>query len=158
MFPGDILTLGKSFDKLPRSDSQPLFRRYKPADFQPNGSYRTISVVAEKDGKTLAGPVTQRLPRSYGCGVELRTPEESLHNSASGFKALITGLFRAHALIPANIHRGKRVEVPLFLTPRRHPDMLASSPIPHSLYRWSPVFMTIKVVSIEIHVTHRSPN
>jgi hypothetical protein len=29
------------------------FVAYKPADFQPNGSYRPISVIAEKDGKRL---------------------------------------------------------------------------------------------------------
>jgi hypothetical protein len=29
------------------------FVAYKPADFQPNGSYRTISVTAEKEGKRL---------------------------------------------------------------------------------------------------------
>jgi VWFA-related protein len=53
MFPGDILTLGKSFDKLHDLIRSRYFVAYKPADFQPNGSYRTISVVAEKDGKRL---------------------------------------------------------------------------------------------------------
>lgn len=53
MFPGDILTLGKSFDKLHDLIRSRYFVAYKPADFQPNGSYRAISIIAEKDGKRL---------------------------------------------------------------------------------------------------------
>lgn len=53
MFPGDIMTLGKSFDKLHDLIRSRYFIAYKPADFQPNGTYRTISVIAEKDGKRL---------------------------------------------------------------------------------------------------------
>ena len=53
MFPGDILTLGKSFDKLHELIRSRYFIAYKPADFQPNGSYRTISILAEKNGKHL---------------------------------------------------------------------------------------------------------
>src|ERR1035441_10388403 len=53
MFPGDILTLGKSFDKLHDLIRSRYFVAYKPADFQPNGNYRTISVTAEKEGKRL---------------------------------------------------------------------------------------------------------
>ena len=53
MFPGDIMTLGKSFDKLHDLIRSRYFIAYKPADFQPNGSYRTITVTAEKDGKRL---------------------------------------------------------------------------------------------------------
>lgn len=53
MFPGDILTLNKSFDKLHDLIRSRYFVAYKPADFQPNGSYRTITVTAEKDGKRL---------------------------------------------------------------------------------------------------------
>ncbi len=53
MFPGDIMTLGKSFDKLHDLIRSRYFIAYKPADFQPNGSYRAISVTAEKDGKRL---------------------------------------------------------------------------------------------------------
>jgi VWFA-related protein len=53
MFPGDIMTLGKSFDKLHDLIRSRYFVAYKPADFQPNGSYRTITVTAEKDGKRL---------------------------------------------------------------------------------------------------------
>jgi Ca-activated chloride channel family protein len=53
IFPDNILTLGKSFDKLHDLIRSRYFAAYKPADFMPNGSYRTISVSAEKDGKHL---------------------------------------------------------------------------------------------------------
>jgi Ca-activated chloride channel homolog len=53
LFPGDMQTLGKSFDKLHDLIRSRYFVAYKPAGFQPNGSYRTISVIAEKDGKRL---------------------------------------------------------------------------------------------------------
>ena len=53
MFPGDILSLGKSFDKLSDLIRSRYFVAYKPADFQPDGSYRTITVLAEKNGKRL---------------------------------------------------------------------------------------------------------
>ncbi len=53
MFPGDMLTLGKSFDKLHDLIRSRYFIAYKPADFEPNGSYRTISVIAQRDGKRL---------------------------------------------------------------------------------------------------------
>ena len=53
IFPDNILTLGKSFDKLHDLIRSRYFVAYKPADFMPNGSYRTISVSAEKDGKHL---------------------------------------------------------------------------------------------------------
>jgi Ca-activated chloride channel homolog len=51
MFPGDMMTLGKSFDKLHDLIRSRYFVAYKPTDFQPNGSYRTISIIAEKNGK-----------------------------------------------------------------------------------------------------------
>jgi VWFA-related protein len=53
MFPGDIRTLGRSLDKLNELIRSRYFVAYKPADFQPDGSYRPISVIAEKDGKRL---------------------------------------------------------------------------------------------------------
>ncbi len=53
IFPDNIQTLGKSFDKLHELIRSRYFVAYKPADFQPNGSYRSISVTAEKDGKHL---------------------------------------------------------------------------------------------------------
>lgn len=53
LFPGDIVSLGKSFDRLRDLIRSRYFIAYKPAEFQPNGSYRTINIVAEKDGKHL---------------------------------------------------------------------------------------------------------
>jgi VWFA-related protein len=53
MFPGDVLTLNKSFDKLHDLIRSRYFIAYKPADFQPDGSYRAITIVAEKNGKHL---------------------------------------------------------------------------------------------------------
>jgi len=53
MFPGDMMTLSKSFDKLHDLIRSRYFVAYKPANFQPNGSYRAISVIAEKDGNRL---------------------------------------------------------------------------------------------------------
>lgn len=51
LFPGDIMTLGRSLDKLHDLIRSRYFIAYKPANFEANGSYRSISVVAEKDGK-----------------------------------------------------------------------------------------------------------
>jgi hypothetical protein len=45
--------LGSSFDKLHELIRSRYFIAYKPADFQPDGTYRTISVIAEKNGKRL---------------------------------------------------------------------------------------------------------
>ncbi|MFZ0562155.1 MAG: VWA domain-containing protein [Terriglobales bacterium] len=53
MFPGDMHTLSASFDKLHDLIRSRYFIAYKPADFQPNGNYHTIDVIAEKDGKRL---------------------------------------------------------------------------------------------------------
>jgi hypothetical protein len=53
MFPGDLNTLGRSFDKLRDQIRSRYLIAYKPADFEPNGKYRTITIVAEKDGKRL---------------------------------------------------------------------------------------------------------
>ena len=53
MFPGDARGLGKSFDKLRELIRSRYFIAYKPAGFLPNGSYRTINITAEKDGKHL---------------------------------------------------------------------------------------------------------
>jgi Ca-activated chloride channel homolog len=53
MFPGSLGSLGSSLDKLRELIRSRYFIAYKPADFQPNGSYRTISVIAEKNGKRL---------------------------------------------------------------------------------------------------------
>ncbi len=53
MFPGDLRTLGSSLDKLRDLIRSRYFIAYKPADFQPNGSYHAISIIAEKNGKHL---------------------------------------------------------------------------------------------------------
>jgi Ca-activated chloride channel homolog len=53
MFPGDVSTLGKSFDKLRDLIRSRYFIAYKPADFRPDGSYRSINIIAEKNGKRL---------------------------------------------------------------------------------------------------------
>ena len=53
LFPGDMLALGKSFERLHDLIRSRYFVAYRPADFQPNGSYRAISVIAERDGKRL---------------------------------------------------------------------------------------------------------
>ena len=53
LFPGDLHTLGTSLEKLRELIRSRYFIAYKPANFQPNGSYRTISVIAEKNGKHL---------------------------------------------------------------------------------------------------------
>ncbi len=71
MFPGDMTTLGKSFDKLRDQIRSRYLIAYKPADFEPDGKYRTISIVAEKDGKHLQ--VHAR--KGYHARVEPRLPE-----------------------------------------------------------------------------------
>ena len=53
MFPGYIRNLDSTFDRLRDVIRNRYFVAYRPADFQPNGSYRTISVIADKDGKRL---------------------------------------------------------------------------------------------------------
>jgi VWFA-related protein len=53
MFPAYIRNLDSSFDKLRDVMRSRYFVAYRPADFQPNGSYRTVSVIADKDGKRL---------------------------------------------------------------------------------------------------------
>ena len=53
LFPGDTYTLGRSFDKLRDLIRSRYFIAYKPADFRPDGSYRTIVIAAERNGKRL---------------------------------------------------------------------------------------------------------
>ena len=52
-FPGDLQNLNRSFDKLRDEIRSRYLIAYRPADFQPNGKYRTITITAEKDGKRL---------------------------------------------------------------------------------------------------------
>lgn len=53
LFPGDSITLRKSFDKLRDFIRSRYLVAYKPADFEANGKYRSIEVIAAKDGKRL---------------------------------------------------------------------------------------------------------
>ncbi len=53
LFPGDMIALGQSFRKLRELIRSRYLIAYKPAAFQPDGSYHTISIVAQKDGKRL---------------------------------------------------------------------------------------------------------
>ncbi len=70
MFPGDLMTLGKSFDKLRDQIRSRYLIAYRPADFEPNGKYRTISITAEKGGKRLQ--VHAR--KGYHARIEAVTP------------------------------------------------------------------------------------
>ena len=53
MFPIDLPSLGKAFDKLPQLIRDHYVVAYKPADFRPDGNYRTIQISAQKNGKRL---------------------------------------------------------------------------------------------------------
>ncbi len=53
LFPGDSITLRRSFDKLRDIIRSRYLIAYKPADFEANGKYRAITIVAEKNGKRL---------------------------------------------------------------------------------------------------------
>jgi len=53
MFPGDIVALDRSLERLKDLIRSRYLVAYRPADFQPDGKYRTIQVVAERDGKRL---------------------------------------------------------------------------------------------------------
>jgi VWFA-related protein len=52
-FPGNMPTLKQSFDRLRDEIRSRYLIAYKPADFEPNGKYRPISILAAKDGKQL---------------------------------------------------------------------------------------------------------
>ena len=53
LFPGNVTTLGKSFENLHDQIRSRYLIAYKPADFEPNGRYRTISIIAEQGDKHL---------------------------------------------------------------------------------------------------------
>ena len=53
MFPGDMMELSKSLGRLRDLIRSRYLIAYKAAGFEPNGKYRTIHIVAEKDGKHL---------------------------------------------------------------------------------------------------------
>ena len=52
-YPGDLQSLGRSFDKLRDEIRSRYLIAYKPAGFEPDGKYRTIAIFAEKNGKRL---------------------------------------------------------------------------------------------------------
>ncbi len=53
MFPGDLFALHAHLSKLRDLIRSRYLIAYKPADFAPNGKYRTVNIAAEKDGKHL---------------------------------------------------------------------------------------------------------
>ncbi len=53
MFPGDILSLDKSLDRLRELIRSRYLIAYRAADFQPNGKYRTVHITAEKGGQRM---------------------------------------------------------------------------------------------------------
>ena len=53
LFPGDISTLDKSLDRIRELIRSRYLVAYKPADFTPDGKYRSIRLTAEKNGKRL---------------------------------------------------------------------------------------------------------
>ena len=71
MFPGDTITLGSTLDKLGDLIRSRYLIAYNPANFVPDGSYRTIRISAERDGKRLQ--VHAR--KGYYARLEAPTPE-----------------------------------------------------------------------------------
>ena len=71
MFPGDTIALGATLDKLGDLIRSRYLVAYSPADFVPNGSYRTVRIKAEKDGKRLQ--VHAR--KGYYARLEAPTPD-----------------------------------------------------------------------------------
>jgi Ca-activated chloride channel family protein len=53
MFPGDLMALDKSLDKLRDLIRSRYLVAYRAADFAPNGKYHRVRITAEKDGKQL---------------------------------------------------------------------------------------------------------
>jgi len=53
MFPGDLHALDTHLSKLRDLIRSRYLIAYKPADFAPNGKYRTVHIVAQKDGQHL---------------------------------------------------------------------------------------------------------
>lgn len=50
MFPGDLMSLGHSFQKLRDLIRSRYLVAYKPADLIPNGKYHSIRIIAQKNG------------------------------------------------------------------------------------------------------------
>jgi len=53
MFPYDALSLGSVFKDLRNRIRSRYFIGYEPSDFRPDGAYRSIRIIARKNGKTL---------------------------------------------------------------------------------------------------------
>jgi Ca-activated chloride channel family protein len=53
MFPGDLRTLNNTFDKLRDVIRTRYLIAYKPADFQSDGHFRKIAILASRNGKRL---------------------------------------------------------------------------------------------------------
>lgn len=53
MFPGDVLSLNNSLEKLRDLIRSRYLLAYRPSNFEPNGQYHPVVITAEKDGKRL---------------------------------------------------------------------------------------------------------
>ena len=53
LFPGDLQTLNQQLGKVGNLIRSRYLVAYKPADFAPNGQYRSVHIVAEKNGQHL---------------------------------------------------------------------------------------------------------
>lgn len=53
MFPGDLRTLNKAFDKLRDVIRSRYLVAYRPADFQNDGRFRKITIVASRNGRRM---------------------------------------------------------------------------------------------------------
>lgn len=53
MFPGDLRTLNKTFDKLRDVIRSRYLVAYRPADFQNDGRFRRITIIASKNGRRM---------------------------------------------------------------------------------------------------------
>lgn len=53
MFPGDVLSLNNSLEKLRDLIRSRYLLAYKPSNFEPNGKYHPVVITAEKDGRRL---------------------------------------------------------------------------------------------------------
>lgn len=53
IFPGDLHTLNRHLDKISDAIRSRYLIAYRPANFSPNGKYRTVKIKVRKDGKEL---------------------------------------------------------------------------------------------------------
>ena len=59
LFPGDMGTLNKSFDKLRDIIRSRYLVAYRPADLQNDGHYRKINIIASRNGRRFKVHVRQ---------------------------------------------------------------------------------------------------